>query len=68
MLSIPFVFASIAENLVSNDTNFFSDVLVRDRTTDTIERVSHYRVGNVNASAPTRRTLRRKLHPDTAPA
>ena len=33
-------FASIAENLVPNDTNFLSDVFVRDRQTDTIERVS----------------------------
>jgi Tol biopolymer transport system component len=33
-------FASIAENLVPNDTNLSSDVFVRDRRTDTIERVS----------------------------
>ena len=33
-------FASLAENLVPNDTNFSSDVFVRDRKTDTIERVS----------------------------
>ena len=33
-------FASIAENLVPDDTNFFSDVFVRDRETNTIERVS----------------------------
>ena len=30
----------IAENLVPNDTNLFSDVFVRDREADTIERVS----------------------------
>ena len=30
----------IADNLVPNDTNFSSDVFVRDRQTDTIERVS----------------------------
>src|SRR5688572_28574682 len=33
-------FASIAENLVPGDTNYFSDVFVRDRRTDTIERAS----------------------------
>ena len=33
-------FASIAENLVPDDTNFLSDVFVRDRQTHTIERVS----------------------------
>jgi Tol biopolymer transport system component len=33
-------FASIAENLVPGDANSFSDVFVRDRRTDTIERVS----------------------------
>src|SRR5262249_49177416 len=33
-------FASIADNLVPNDNNFSSDVFVRDRKTDTIERVS----------------------------
>ena len=33
-------FASIADNLVPGDTNSFSDVFVRDRETDTIERVS----------------------------
>src|SRR5262245_10556821 len=33
-------FASVADNLVPNDTNFTSDVFVRDRKTRTIERVS----------------------------
>jgi len=33
-------FVSIADNLVPNDTNASSDVVVRDRETDTIERVS----------------------------
>jgi Tol biopolymer transport system component len=33
-------FASIADSLVPNDTNFSSDVFVRDRRTDTLERVS----------------------------
>lgn len=33
-------FTSIAENLVPGDTNLSSDVFVRDRKTDTIERVS----------------------------
>ena len=33
-------FTSIAENLVPADTNFSSDVFVRDRKTDMIERVS----------------------------
>ena len=33
-------FASIADNLVPGDTNFSSDVFVRDRRNETIERVS----------------------------
>ena len=33
-------FASLAENLVPGDTNFSSDIFVRDRATDRIERVS----------------------------
>jgi Tol biopolymer transport system component len=33
-------FASIADNLVPGDNNFSSDVFVRDRRTDTTERVS----------------------------
>src|SRR5262245_5024644 len=33
-------FTSIADNLVPGDTNFSSDVFVRDRRTHTIERVS----------------------------
>jgi Tol biopolymer transport system component len=33
-------FASIADNLVPNDTNFASDVFVRDRKARTLERVS----------------------------
>ena len=33
-------FASLAENLVPGDTNFATDIFVRDRAADRIERVS----------------------------